>query len=125
MKLLYILTPLAPLFGAIAAGLFGRTLGRVNSHRVTIAGVAVAFLLSLIALFKNFSGDGAVFNETIYTWMVSGGIKFEVGFLVDRLTVVMMTVVTSVSLMVHIYTCLLYTSPSPRDATLSRMPSSA
>ena len=104
MKLLYILTPLAPLFGAIAAGLFGRTLGRVNSHRVTIAGVAVAFLLSLIALFKNFSGDGAVFNETIYTWMVSGGIKFEVGFLVDRLTVVMMTVVTSVSLMVHIYT---------------------
>ncbi len=104
MKLLYILTPLAPLFGAIAAGLFGRKLGRTNSHRVTIAGVAIAFALSLIALFHNVSGDGAVFDETIYTWMVSGGITFEVGFLVDRLTVVMMTVVTSVSLMVHIYT---------------------
>jgi len=103
MKLLYILTPLAPLFGAIAAGFFGQKLGRVNSHRITIAGVAIAFLLSLIALFNSFSG-GEVFNETIYTWMVSGGIKFEVGFLVDRLTVVMMTVVTSVSLMVHIYT---------------------
>ncbi len=103
MKLLYILAPLAPLFGAIAAGFFGRKLGRVNSHRVTIAGVAIAFLLSLIALVHSFSG-GAVFNETIYTWMVSGDIKFEVGFLVDRLTVVMMTVVTSVSLMVHIYT---------------------
>ena len=103
MKLLYILTPLAPLFGAIAAGLFGKKLGRVNSHRVTIAGVAVAFLLSLVALFHSLGG-GAVFNETIYTWMVSGGIKFEVGFMVDRLTVVMMTVVTSVSLMVHIYT---------------------
>lgn len=103
MKLIYILTPLAPLFGAIAAGFFGRQLGRVNSHRLTIAGVAVAFLLSLIALFKNLSG-GEVFNETIYTWMISGDITFEVGFLVDRLTVVMMTVVTSVSLMVHIYT---------------------
>ena len=104
MKLLYILTPLAPLFGAIAAGFFGKSLGRVNSHRVTIAGVAIAFALSLIALIKNVTGDGAVFDETIYTWMVSGNIKFEVGFLVDRLTVVMMTVVTSVSLMVHIYT---------------------
>ena len=104
MKLIYILTPLAPLFGAIAAGFFGKSLGRVNSHRVTIAGVAIAFALSLIALIKNVTGDGAVFDETIYTWMVSGNIKFEVGFLVDRLTVVMMTVVTSVSLMVHIYT---------------------
>lgn len=104
MKLLYILTPLAPLLGAIAAGLFGRQLGRINSHRVTIAGVAIAFAFSLIALFSNISSDGAVFDETIYTWMVSGGITFEVGFLVDRLTVVMMTVVTSVSLMVHIYT---------------------
>ena len=103
MKLLYILTPLAPLFGAIAAGFFGRQLGRVNSHRATIAGVAIAFALSLVALVKSFSG-GEVFNETIYTWMVSGDIKFEVGFLVDRLTVVMMTVVTSVSLMVHVYT---------------------
>lgn len=104
MKLLYILTPLAPLFGAIAAGFFGKKLGRVNTHRATIAGVAIAFALSLVALIKNVNGDGAVFDETIYTWMVSGNIKFEVGFLVDRLTVVMMTVVTSVSLMVHIYT---------------------
>ncbi len=104
MKLLYILTPLAPLFGAIACGFFGRKLGRTNSHRVAIAGVAVAFLFSLIALIVQMGDDAKVFNETIYTWMVSGGIKFEVGFLVDRLTVVMMTVVTSVSLMVHIYT---------------------
>ena len=103
MKTLYILTPLAPLFGAIAAGFFGRQLGRTNSHRITIAGVAIAFLLSLLALRDNVA-NGTVFDETIYTWMTSGGLKFEVGFLVDRLTVVMMTVVTSVSLMVHIYT---------------------
>ena len=103
MKLIYILTPLAPLFGAIAAGFFGKQLGRTNSHRATIAGVAVAFLLSVISLIKHLGG-AEVFNETIYTWMVTGNIEFEVGFLVDKLTVVMMTVVTSVSLMVHIYT---------------------
>ena len=60
MKLLYILTPLAPLFGAIAAGLFGKKLGRVNSHRVTIAGVAVAFLLSLVALFHSLGGGACL-----------------------------------------------------------------
>ncbi len=103
MKLIYICAPLAPLIGAIAAGFFGKTIGRTNAHRATIAGVAIAFLLSLVSLFHQMSG-GERFDETIYTWMVSGGIKFEVGFLVDRLTVVMMTVVTSVSLMVHIYT---------------------
>ncbi len=103
MKLIYICAPLAPLIGAIAAGFFGNKIGRTNAHRATIAGVAIAFLLSLVSLFHQMSG-GERFDETIYTWMVSGGIKFEVGFLVDRLTVVMMTVVTSVSLMVHIYT---------------------
>jgi len=103
MKALYILTPLAPLLGAILCGFFGRRLGRTNSHRVAIAGVAVAFALSVIALLHQING-GVTFDETIYTWMVSGGFTFEVGFLVDRLTVVMMTVVTSVSLMVHIYT---------------------
>ncbi len=103
MKTLYILTPLAPLIGAIAAGFFGKQLGRANSHRITIAGVGIAFLLSLLALRDNLA-NGMVFDETIYTWMTSGGLTFEVGFLVDRLTVVMMTVVTSVSLMVHVYT---------------------
>jgi len=104
MKFLYTLIPLAPLFAAIAAGFFGKKLGRVNSHRVTIAGVGVAFLLSCVAFFKVVMGDAPVFNETLYTWMVSGGIRFEIGFLVDNLTVLMMLVVTFVSLMVHIYT---------------------
>lgn len=104
MKLLYTLIPLAPLFAAIAAGLFGRRLGRVNSHRVTIAGVGAAFVLSVIAAFIVFGGDGEPFNESIYTWMVSGNLRFEIGFLVDELTVLMMLVVTFVSLMVHIYT---------------------
>jgi NADH-quinone oxidoreductase subunit L len=48
--------------------------------------------------------DGARFNETLYTWMVVGGLKMEIGFLVDGLTAMMMCVVTFVSLMVHLYT---------------------
>jgi len=103
MKFIYTLIPLCPLLAAIAAGLFGRKLGRTLSHRITIGGVAISFLLSLIA-FQQVVLSGNTFNESIYTWMVSGNIRFEVGFLVDRLTVLMMLVVTFVSLMVHIYT---------------------
>jgi NADH-quinone oxidoreductase subunit L len=104
MKTLYTLIPLAPLIAAILAGFFGKRIGRVNSHRVTIAGVAIAFVLSCVAFSKVVLGDAPVFNETIYTWMISGGIHFEIGFLVDKLTVLMMLVVTFVSLMVHVYT---------------------
>ncbi|MBX2839895.1 MAG: NADH-quinone oxidoreductase subunit L [Gammaproteobacteria bacterium] len=104
MKFLYTLIPLAPLAAAIAAGFFGKKLGRANSHRVTIAGVGFSFLLSVVAFFKVIIGDAPVFNESLYVWMVSGGITFEIGFLVDKLTVLMMLVVTFVSLMVHIYT---------------------
>ncbi|HEX7047227.1 MAG TPA: NADH-quinone oxidoreductase subunit L [Gammaproteobacteria bacterium] len=104
MENIYLATVLAPLLAAIVAGLFGRTVGRGGAHWITILGVAVSFILSCIA-FKHIAIDGgAVFNDTIYTWMVSDGIRFEVGFLVDKLTVLMMTVVTFVSLMVHVYT---------------------
>ena len=102
MKIVYLLVVLLPLIGAVATGFFGRTLGRVNSHRVAIAGVALSCVLSLVALFDAFSGS--VFNESIYTWATIGGLRFEVGFLVDTLTATMMVVVTSVSLAVHVYT---------------------
>ena len=104
MKLIYTLIPLSPLLAAIIAGLFGRRIGRDNAHRVTIAGVAVSFLLSVFAFFHVVIGDAPVYNESLYTWLVSGNIRFEVGFLVDKLTVMMMLVVTFVSLMVHVYT---------------------
>jgi NADH-quinone oxidoreductase subunit L len=100
--------PLAPLVGAVVAGIFGTALGgnwigRRLSHSITILGVFVAFVLSAM-VFKSVSSDGARFNETLYTWMVIGGLKMEVGFLIDGLTAMMMCVVTFVSLMVHIYT---------------------
>ena len=100
--------PLAPLVGSALAGILGTKFGgnwinRWWSHFFTIMGVLVAFILSAMTL-KSVAMDGARFNETIYTWMVVGGLKMEIGFLVDGLTAMMMCVVTFVSLMVHIYT---------------------
>ena len=104
MDLIYLAIPLASLMGAIIAGFFGRQIGRSGAHCVTIIGVAVSFVLSLIVL-KDVAIDGAaIYNKSVYTWMISDGIRFEIGFLVDGLTALMMVVVTSVSLMVHIYT---------------------
>ncbi|MEO8937291.1 MAG: NADH-quinone oxidoreductase subunit L [Burkholderiaceae bacterium] len=94
--------PVSPLVGAIVAGFFGKAIGRANAHRVTILGVAIAFLLSAVA-FVGVSQGGRV-DETLYTWAQIGDIRFEVGFLVDTLTATMMLVVTFVSLMVHVYT---------------------
>jgi NADH-quinone oxidoreductase subunit L len=93
---------LAPLAGAIVAGLFGKSIGRGGAHWVTILGVLVSFVGSTMVL-RDVIG-GARFNATVYEWMVLGGLKMEVGFLVDGLTAMMMVVVTFVSLMVHIYT---------------------
>ena len=94
---------LAPLLGSIFAGFFGKKIGRTWSHRMTIAGVAISFALSLW-VFKLVVVDGAYFNDTVYQWLKAGSLTFEIGFMVDALTAVMMTVVTFVSLMVHIYT---------------------
>ncbi|TVT54298.1 MAG: NADH-quinone oxidoreductase subunit L [Azoarcus sp. PHD] len=102
MQKLYLLVPLAPLFGAIMAGLFGKAIGRAGAHIVTILGVAVALVASVV-IYQDVQA-GNTFNGTIYTWMQAGGIDFEVGFQIDALTVMMMLVVTFVSLMVHIYT---------------------
>lgn len=94
--------PLAPLVGCILAGFFGKLIGRRGAHMVTILGVAISAVLSAMTLWE--VAQGARFNGTLYEWMVIGGLKMEIGFLVDGLSAMMMVVVTSVSLMVHIYT---------------------
>ncbi len=104
MKNVYLAIVLAPLFGAIVAGLFGRKIGRTGAHWVTILGVAISFLLSLVVLRHHVLNGAEPYNGTVYTWMVVEGIRLEVGFLVDNLTAVMLCTVTFVSLMVHIYT---------------------
>ena len=103
-----LVVPLAPLLGSVLAGVFGTQfggnwIGRRLSHTLTILGVLVAFILSALTL-KSVALDGARLNETLYTWMVVGDLKMEVGFMIDGLTAMMMCVVTFVSLMVHIYT---------------------
>lgn len=104
---LYLWIALAPLAGAIIAGLFGtgflgRSIGRRAAHLITIAGVAISFVGSVVVLLQVL--DGNTFNGTVYTWNVIGTVNVQVGFLIDTLSALMMVVVTSVSLMVHIYT---------------------
>jgi NADH-quinone oxidoreductase subunit L len=102
MQQIYLLIPLLPLFGAAIVGLGNRALPRSLAHIITILGVAGAFALSVVVFLDVLKGH--TFNGPVYTWLESGNAHFEVGFLVDKLTAVMMLVVTFVSLMVHIYT---------------------
>jgi NADH-quinone oxidoreductase subunit L len=104
MQQVLITIVVAPLIAAVIAGLFGRRIGRAGAHWITILGVGLSFVLSAWVLWGLLDGSRPVFNDTIYVWGVSDGLRMEVGFLVDRLSAMMMTVVTFVSLMVHIYT---------------------
>src|SRR5687767_1250126 len=102
MQLLYLVVPLAPLIGAIVAGLFGRAVGRRGAHTVTILGMVVCTVASAMVFMDELQGN--VYDGAVYTWLVSGNTSFEIGFLIDRLSATMMLVVSFVSLMVHIYT---------------------
>ena len=99
---LLLVIALAPLAGAVIAGLFGRSIGRTGSHVVTIAGVGLSCVLSVWVLIQVIGG--AHYNATVYTWMQVGSLKMDVGFLIDSLSALMMVIVTFVSLMVHVYT---------------------
>jgi NADH-quinone oxidoreductase subunit L len=102
MQQIYLAIPLLPLFAAIVIGLFGKQLPRATAHILTILGVGASFVLSLYVLNDVMSSQP--YNATVYSWLKSGSFTFEIGFLIDRLSAMMMVVVTFVSLMVHIYT---------------------
>jgi NADH-quinone oxidoreductase subunit L len=102
MHYLYLLVPLAPLAGAIVVGLWGPKLGRAASHWICILGVAASTIGSAFILRDVLAGN--TFDGDLYVWMTSGSLKFAIGFLIDPLTALMITVVSFVSLMVHIYT---------------------
>lgn len=95
---------LAPLLGAIVAGLFGKQIGRVGAHSVTIASVAISCVLSVQVLWQLATGQADPFNQNAYTFFQVGQLSAHVGFMVDSLTAMMMAVVTFVSLLVHVYT---------------------
>jgi NADH-quinone oxidoreductase subunit L len=102
---LYLLIVLAPLVGSLIAGLCGKIIGRKGAHTVTIIGLLISTILSCYVLVSFINGIDIGFKQDLYTWLTLGNSwRFSVGFWVDELTALMMTVVTSVSLMVHIYT---------------------
>ncbi|HEX7416619.1 MAG TPA: hypothetical protein VF315_01075, partial [Steroidobacteraceae bacterium] len=101
---LLIAIPLLPLIAAALAGLGGRLIGRGGAAFVTIAAVAASCALSLIVLKQTCLDGVPVFDAPVYTWLVSDGVGMQVGFLIDRLSALMMAVVTFVSLCVHVYT---------------------
>ncbi len=104
MQSIYLIIVLAPLIACIVAGLFGKSIGRVGAHSITILGVGISCVLSCYVLYAQVFGGLEPFNGTVYTWLLSDGLQLNVGFLIDRLSAMMMAVVTFVSLMVHIYT---------------------
>ncbi len=99
---LLLVIALAPLVGAIVAGLFGKSLGRAVSHSVTTGSVALSFVLSAYVLWQVVGG--AHYDGAVYTWMQVGTLRMQVGFLIDSLSALMMVVVTFVSMCVHLYT---------------------
>jgi NADH-quinone oxidoreductase subunit L len=104
MQPIYLTIAFAPLLSAVIAGLFGKSIGRAGAHGVTIFGVGLSCGLSLYVLYQILINGQVPYNGTVYTWLVSDGVTMDVGFLIDRLSALMMAVVTFVSLMVHIYT---------------------
>jgi len=104
MPHVYLWIALLPLIGSIIAGLFGKTIGRSGAHWVTIIGVGLSCLLSMYVFKYHIIDGNPDFNGTVYTWLVTEGVRFQVGFLIDHLSAMMMVVVTFVSWMVHIYT---------------------
>src|SRR6202171_2773294 len=104
MQAIYLTIAFAPLASAVIAGLFGRSIGKAGAHGISILGVGISCVLSFYVLYQILINGQAPFNGPVYTWLVSDGVTMDVGFLIDRLSAMMMAVVTFVSLMVHVYT---------------------
>ena len=104
MQPVYLTIALAPLLSGVIAGLFGKSIGRSGAHGVTIFGVGLSCVLSLYVLYQILGNGQEAYNGPVYTWLVSDGVTMDVGFMIDRLSAMMMVVVTFVSLMVHVYT---------------------
>jgi NADH-quinone oxidoreductase subunit L len=98
---LYII--LIPLIAGLISGIYGKKIGKVGAHTLTILGITISFILSLVILYQIYWGLNPAVNKNIYTWGVSGSFDFHIGFLIDRLSSVMMAIVTFISLTVHIY----------------------
>ena len=97
----YEFIPLLPLVSFLILGLFGHWI-KDNAHLVAVPAVLVSWLLSLLVFFDVANGHQSSFP--LYTWLTSGMLDIHIGFSIDRLTAVMLLLVTTVSSLVHIYT---------------------
>lgn len=104
MNHLTLMVVLLPLLAGALVGLLNQKLNRPTAHRLTVSAVFLSFLCSLWILHRLVWDGEASFEKTAYIWAQSGSIRFQVGFLIDRLSALMMVVVTFISFMVHIYT---------------------
>ena len=96
------LIPIFPLLGFLINGLFGRRFSKSMVNLFAIGSVALSFLWAV----KTLLGLGAMetkYIEHYFTWIQSGSLQIDVDFAVDRLTAVMLMVVTGVGLLIHIY----------------------
>ena len=97
----YELIPFLPLASFLILGLFGPWI-KDQAHLVAVPAVVVSWLLSLLVFFDVANGHQTSFP--LYTWLTSGSLDIHIGFSIDRLTAVMLLLVTTVSSLVHIYT---------------------
>jgi NADH-quinone oxidoreductase subunit L len=97
----YLLIPFLPLAAFLINILLGRSIIRDKAHWIAIAAVAGSWLVSVATLADVMSEK--TLNQDLYTWILSGGFKVSVGFLIDQLTAVMLIVVTTCSTLIHIY----------------------
>ena len=97
----YEFIPFFPLAAFLILGLFGHWI-KDNAHLVAVPAVVCSWLLSLLVFFDVANGHHASFP--LYTWLTSGALDIHIGFSIDRLTAVMLLLVTTVSSLVHIYT---------------------
>ncbi|HEY5627450.1 MAG TPA: proton-conducting transporter membrane subunit, partial [Nitrospira sp.] len=97
----YELIPLLPLASAVILGLFGHWI-KDKAHLVAVPAVVLSFLFSIFALIDVAGGHHSTFR--LYTWLTSGTLDLHIGLTIDRLTAVMLILVTTVSALVHVYT---------------------
>jgi len=97
----YELIPLLPLASFLIVGIFGHWI-RDKAHLVAVPAVVLSWAISVLAFLDVADGHHSTFH--LYTWLTSGMLDIHIGITIDRLTSVMLLLVTTVSALVHVYT---------------------
>ncbi len=94
----------APLFSSILVGLTCRIINNKIAHSITTGSVFISLIFSIKILYIFLNSNNLIFEKTLYIWGYVTNIKFEIGFLIDRLTSIMLFIVSFISFLVHLYT---------------------